>query len=346
MTLEIRPAGEADASLWDRVVGDSPHGTIFHRWKWLRIAEKHSGFRLIPLLCFKGERAVGVFPLFHRRRFLQHLVFSPPPSTLLPFLGPVFPFYQKQRQEDREREMVEFEESVQTYIASHPGADYIDVSLSFGLADPRPFAWAGYQIVLRYDYQVSLEPDSGDLWHRLNRNTRRNVQEAREMQFTVDAAGREEIPDVHRLLSDRYRAQHRCFPAGVQYFQDLFDAFRGEMTILAVRREGRILSGMVQVRDKDRVWAWVGFPRPASEPRPSPNDLLTWEAISRARDEGARSYVTTGAAGNARIHWYYASKCDPEMRVRYAAKKSRLLTHLAEEAYLRILSPLSARLGC
>jgi hypothetical protein len=346
MALEVRPAREEDAPLWDRVVQDSPHGTIFHRWKWLRVAERHSGFRLIPLICFKGERPVGLFPLFHRKWYLHHLVFSPPPSTVLPFLGPVMPCYQKQRQEDREREMVEFLQSVLDSVSAEMGADHIDLSLPYGFADPRPFSWAGFRIIPRYDYEVDLGGSTDELWYRLNRNSRRNVQEARERGFSVGPASRGEIAKVHDLLSERYRAQQRCFPASLPYFQDLYDAFPDDFRILAVRGGDEILSGMIQVRDRDRVWAWVGFPRPASEARPSPNDLLTWEAIARAREEGAKAYITVGAAGNPRLHWYYASKCDPVVRVRYAAQKTTPLMDLAQHAYLRILRPLRGRLGC
>jgi len=343
MAVEVQPVREEDAGLWDRVVQDSPHGTIFHRWKWLRIAEKHSGYRLIPLICRRGDRIVGLYPLFYRRQYFQHLVMSPPPRTMIPFLGPVMPFYQKQKQEDRERELVEFQEAVQTCVAGNPGADYLAIALPFGFPDPRPFSWAGFLITHSYDYEVNLEGTPDELFSRLNRNSRRNVNEARKMQFTVDTALREEIPAVHQLMVDRFRAQGRRFPARLEYFLDLADAFRDELRVLAVRNPEGILSGTIQVRDRDRVWAWVGFPRHGAESRPSPNDLLAWEAISLAHRGGARSYVTVSSAGDPRLHWFYVTKCDPELRIRYNVTKATLLSHLEEQVYFRFIRPLAWR---
>lgn len=341
MAVDVGIAKDEDAVLWNRVVQDSLQGSVFHTWKWLKLAEKYSGFRLIPCIGKKGDRVVGIYPLFQKKRLGMNLIFSPPPSTLIPFLGPVYPFYQNLRQEDIEREMVEFQDGVHTQIED---AGHWDVSLPFGFSDPRPFSWAGYEVIPRYDYQVSLDSND-DLLSRFNRNSRRNVQDAKKTGFTAGMAPREKIRDVYRLLSDRYREQGRCFPARLDYLLDLSDQIENLM-VMSVQNNGAVISGMVQVKDKDTVWAWIGFPKPATETRPSPNDMLTWEAISLSRERGAKRYVTIGAAGNARLHWYYASKCDPDVRVRYAVRKTTMLASLAEGAYMNLFRPLQRMRGC
>ena len=34
MSVELNIVSEKDAEEWDRLVDSSPHGTIFHTWKW------------------------------------------------------------------------------------------------------------------------------------------------------------------------------------------------------------------------------------------------------------------------------------------------------------------------
>ncbi len=50
--------------LWDRLVEESPYGMLFHRWKFLQILEKYSGFRLYPFGVFRGDEPVCLFPCF------------------------------------------------------------------------------------------------------------------------------------------------------------------------------------------------------------------------------------------------------------------------------------------
>jgi hypothetical protein len=35
-----------DRELWDGFVDASPYGTLFHKWGFLRIVEKHTGYKL------------------------------------------------------------------------------------------------------------------------------------------------------------------------------------------------------------------------------------------------------------------------------------------------------------
>ena len=69
MEIELKIAQEPDAQLWDHIVDSSPQGTLFHTWKWLKIAEKHTATKLYPLMGIKGETVIGVLPIFHMKKF-------------------------------------------------------------------------------------------------------------------------------------------------------------------------------------------------------------------------------------------------------------------------------------
>ena len=88
MTIEIRMASNADAEEWDRIISESPHGTLFHHWNWLKITEKHTRSTLYPLMGIEKGVPIGVFPLFFQKKGPARMVFSPPPHAAMFYLGP------------------------------------------------------------------------------------------------------------------------------------------------------------------------------------------------------------------------------------------------------------------
>ena len=87
MEIQLKIAQEQDAQLWDRIVESSQQGTLFHSWKWLKIAEKHTQTQLYPLMGIKGETVIGILPIFLMKKFGISAAFSPPPSTAIPILA-------------------------------------------------------------------------------------------------------------------------------------------------------------------------------------------------------------------------------------------------------------------
>ena len=152
MTVEIRIANNADAKEWDTIISESPHGTLFHHWNWLKITEKHTQTKLYPLIGIKNGDPIGVFPLFFQKKGPVRMVFSPPPHAALFYLGPVLTGYDTLRQEKWENMYIDFQNSVENFIKNDLKANYISISLSPALQDPRPFTWSGYTIEPNYDY--------------------------------------------------------------------------------------------------------------------------------------------------------------------------------------------------
>jgi len=40
MEINLIKVKESESEKWDKIVDTSPYGTIFHKWKWLKIVEK------------------------------------------------------------------------------------------------------------------------------------------------------------------------------------------------------------------------------------------------------------------------------------------------------------------
>ena len=343
MDPEFVEASGADAGLWDSIVSRSPHGTIFHTWKWQKIVEKHTGSRFYPLICRERDEPVGLLPIYFTKKFFMRMAFSPPPGTALNFLGPVLAGYESQEQARREQVFVEFQKTLDRFLKENLKPGYVSISLPYGLPDPRPFIWAGYRVENSYDYMVDLRPGADALWDQIGRKLRQNIARASSRGMTVEEGARKELGIIHELMVERYREQGRQVSVSLQYLNDLYEHFRDNLKVLVVRYEGEVVTGMIDVISKDQVFSWIGNPRPRHPLSPSPNDLLTWEGIRNASGTGFTQYITIGAAGNKRLHWYYASKFNPDLRVRYTVKRSTFIARLLERTYSRFLESLTPR---
>jgi len=76
-----------DPALWDGFIEESPYGMLFHRWDFLKIIEKHSGYTLYPYGVYRGKELACLFPLYYRREKGMKMVFSPPPGMCIPLHG-------------------------------------------------------------------------------------------------------------------------------------------------------------------------------------------------------------------------------------------------------------------
>jgi len=333
--VELKVAKEEDAELWDRLVESSPHGTIFHTWKWLKIAEKHTNSKLYPLIGYKGTEPVGIFPLFFQRKAFLKMVFSPPPHTAIPYLGPVFVDYDKLKQFKKETNFVEFQKGVDEFMNDKLRANYINISLPPGLLDPRPFKWAGYSVEPRFDYRIELSKGIDHMWYQLKKRTRQHINQAIRAGVSVEEGHKEELKIIYELMIKRYAEQSKIVTVPKEYLLDLYEFFSQNMKILVVKHNGEILSGAIDVYYKDKVISWIGNPKPSVKITLSPNDLLNWEEMKCGYKYGFRHYETVGAAGNERLHSYH-SKFNPELLVRFSVKKFTFVTQLLERTYVRL----------
>ena len=83
MTVEIRIAQNNDAQEWDSIVSQSPHGTLFHQWEWLKITEKHTQSKFYPLIGMKNGVALAYFRFFPEKRTCQDGIFPTPSCCYL-----------------------------------------------------------------------------------------------------------------------------------------------------------------------------------------------------------------------------------------------------------------------
>lgn len=343
MTVEIRIAQQDDEEEWDTIVSKSPQGTLFHSWNWLKITEKHTNTTLYPLIVIKGSSPVGVFPLFFQKKGPVRMVFSPPPHAALFYLGPVIAGYDPSQREKWENIYSDFQSSVENFIINEIKANYISISLSPALQDPRPFTWSGYSVSVYYDYVTDLSIGPDALLLTLDKKQRQNLNRAKKRGILVEIGGKTEYEAILDLMEIRYAQQGKIVTVSRDYYLDIYDAFKQNLKIFVAKVDGEVVTGNIDFQYRDTHYSWIGNPKPKKPISPSPNDLLIWESVRYAHEQGFRFYVTMNAAGNKRYHSYYASKFNPELKVHFSVKKSSFLTGILENAYSDILKPLKGR---
>ena len=66
-----------DRDVWDTFVDGSASGRLFHKWDFMKITQKHTGFMFLPYGVFKGNELICVFPLFQRQMHGLTVLLSP-----------------------------------------------------------------------------------------------------------------------------------------------------------------------------------------------------------------------------------------------------------------------------
>jgi hypothetical protein len=340
MTVEIRLAQNNDAKEWNSIISQSPHGTLFHEWDWLKIIEKHTSTRFYPLIGMKKGEPIGVIPLFFQKKGPIRMVFSPPPHAGVFYLGPVLAGCDPFRQEKLENIYFEFQKCIENFMSEDLNAQYALISLAPALQDPRPFKWSGYSIQPHFDYAVDLSSGVDSLFSSLDRKQRSDIKRAKEREMIFGIGGEKEYEQILDLMDIRYAHQGKIVTVSRSYFIDLFKTYKHNIILSSIKIEGEVVTGTIHLKYRDTIYNWQGNPKPIKTVTPSPNDLLIWESIRYACENGFKYYTTMSAAGNKRLHTYYAAKCNPALIVRYTVSKKSLLAGIFENGYVKIIKPL------
>jgi len=124
MTIEIDIARKEDKKKWNHLINESPYGSIFHSWEWLEVAEKYTKCKLYPIVGYKGDEIIGIFPIFYKKKYGLKMTFSPPPSTAMSFLGPILLNYEKIKEDKKLFYFSEFQKKVDNFVFSDLDSNY------------------------------------------------------------------------------------------------------------------------------------------------------------------------------------------------------------------------------
>jgi hypothetical protein len=345
---------------WNEYVERARWTGPFHRTEALETIADHAGATLYPLVGFKGQEPVGLFPAFEVSRGPVTATFSPPPDLRVPYLGPAVLNMEKLKRRKADRRLRRFVEGSLEWLRAEISPWYLNVRTAHGYGDVRPFQWADCEVTPRHTYVVDLSGDREELLMAFSSDARRNVRDGRDAEYfdvrasadgsdhlrdptplgeddgsSVAERGPEAIDRIVEQVRNRYESQGIQFGVSAAFVRDLYDRLPdGHVRPYTCRVDGEFVGGILAMEAGDAVYRWQGGVRTDADVDVAVNDLLDWAVMRDAAVRDLAAYDLVGA-DDPRIS-RYKSKFAPELSPFYSIEGGTRPARIAASLYQRV----------
>lgn len=332
MAIEVERADHETLAEWDQLVSNATAGSFFHRRAALEVLETHSSSTMHPLIGYKGQEPVGLFPLFELSKGPVTMVFSPPPKLAVPGLGPTLVNADGLKQRKREKRNRRFIEGCLEWTNREIEPKYVRISTTPGFTDPRPFAWNEFEVVPKYTYLVDLSPGQEAVIKRFKKSLRSDIRRSQDENYTIERGDVDDVRFVVEKVRERYEAQDRNYHVTESYATNLFEAVGPKVLPVYVGHiDGERVSGILTPRYDSTMYYWQGGGKPdVSLPM---NDLIHWRMIRDGIDAEIDTYDLVGA--NTPRLCRYKSKFNPDLESYYVIERGTKMMNAVTELYKR-----------
>ncbi len=307
--IEIVNCRSTHATEWERYVQASPEATLCHEFRWYDVIAGAYGHRPFYLLARRNGRPAGILPLF----LVKSCLFGKS-LVSMPFLdyGGICA-----GDDATHQELI----GTALRIMREEGAQTLELRQCEPPVGLGPDLHLN-KVTMVLDLTVGVE----SLWRSLPAKVRNQVRKAEKSGLKVSIGGGDLLDEFYPIFAVNMRdlgspVHHRRF------FQELFGRFADQAKLFIIRDGERAVGGLVAVRFKDTLLVpWASSLRDYFSK--CPNNLLYWEAIKHACEQGlrrfdfGRSSVGSGTyhfkrqwgAAPAQIYWQRWSeggKCRP-----------------------------------
>jgi hypothetical protein len=330
MTLELVHDREA----WDTFVDESPYGLLFHKWDYITITARHTGYRLLPYGVYRGEELLCLAPLYFRNTHGVKTLFSPPPmQAVIPYQGIVLSGkFDSLKQSKRE--------AIMNLIATDLSAEidaisphYLSLTFVPGLGDLRQFLWRGYTPKVHYTYTIDLTQPLEAIWGDLHYKLRSRIRKAEEAGMDLERNG--DISRLYAAIAERFSQPDMNIPMiSKRYFEDLFQAYPENLAVYYLYDREGALTGTVATQEYKRFLLWMGTPR--IESAHAGNEYLQWLLVQRAKTGGYQTFENIGA-NTPDLNFFKSRFCSGLETYMEVYRKDRVGA-LAEWAYTAIIN--------
>ena len=316
MSVEIRTLEpRADADEWNRYVERSDGSNPFFRAEALRLQATDTGTTPHLLAGFKGQEAIGIFPVFRYARGPVTGVFSPAPHSWTSYLGPALLNVDKLKQRKADRRINRFIEGCLEWIDTELSPWYRKF-VTGEFDDVRPFVWNGYDVEPNYTYIVDLEGTESDLLERFSSDARSNIRNADEDSYTIAEGDTTDVERIVEQVRQRYESQGQPFRLSPDFATSLHEQLpEGALRPYVCRVDGEFLGGILVVESDRTRYRWQGGVKPDADVDLAINDLLDWHVMRDGLHAGLEAYDLVGA-GVPSINRYKA-KFNPRLETHY-----------------------------
>lgn len=274
----VELASDTSREKWEDICAYFPSATAFHRYDFLESVASPLRCNFIPLMVFFCNRPVGVAPLMVKRLGPFCTINWVP----FPYLGPLVP-----------PELISTTLSALRLEAKRRRALNHQQSFSHLITDSMV---DGFKNSTDRTFVIPLSGRSDeDLLAAMHSSRRRGIRRAERAGIEVGPAEAGDFSFMDRWLSQVYAAQGLPIPYPDGTYQRLFQNLHNApgWTFLAARLNGRPSAVLIALSTANRAFAWQ-YAMDPSDRSVSPQDLLLWRALIRARDSGTIEFDFVG----------------------------------------------------
>jgi hypothetical protein len=320
-----------DKGLWDKFMQESPYGTLFHSWDFLKIIEKHSGCKLYPYGVYRGGELTCLFPLYIRSFMGSIMVFSPPPGMAIPHLGFVMSqVYDRLKQRRKESYLNEMADEMEAEIKKL-GANFVYISTVNRFVDVRPFKWNGYDVRMYYSYAIDLKRPLDELRENFDDGLKRGILESEKLSYDIRHA--DNFDAFYEMMHDRYKREGQALIVGKEYLKDVLTAFPDnvKMDLLCEGDKAVVPVAYYQYKKRFAFWMW---------PDGGDNDLrrcgyVAWHYIRSKKAEGLESLEIAGASEKRRCA--FISKFNAQLIYNFNIARNDLKGRMGKRMYSNVI---------
>lgn len=317
MAIEVTTLDpRTDADEWNRYVERSAGTNPFFRAEALRLQADDTESDVHLLAGFKGQEAVGLFPIFEYAKGPITGVFSPAPHSWSCYLGPAMVNVDKLKQRKADRRTKRFLDGCLEWIDREISPLYTKFVASAEFDDVRPFIWNEYDVKPGYTYIVDLEGSEEDLLNRFSSDARSNVRNADEDAYVIEEGTNDDVERIVEQVANRYESQGQSFRLTPAFARSVHEQLPdGAIRPYVCRVDGEFVGGILIAESKTTRYRWQGGVKPDTEVDLPINDLLDWHAMRDGLRNGLETYDLVGA-GVPSINRYKA-KFNPRLETHY-----------------------------
>lgn len=322
-----------DGSAWDTFIDESATGRLFHKWDFMKITQKHTGFRFLPYGVFKGNELIAVMPLFQRQSHGINILLSPPPlQSVVPYLGFVMGSHYDTAKQSKKESLLKLvgDDLEGEFAALAP--NYLSITQVPGFIDVRRFLRDGYQTRLHFTYLIALDPPLEEIWNSFSSNLRTKLRKVEKNGYRIEKST--DISIFYSTVAERFSDPEMNIPMiSRAYFEELFRAYPTELGLYYLYDDEDAVTGVQATQEYKAFTLWMGAPKMTAMPG---NEFLQWLLLQQAKEAGYRHMENVGA-NNENLN-LFKSKFNPSLTLFLEVSQEDILGRVARWAYSTIAS--------
>ena len=319
--IELKILEKNELKEWNKIVRESPYGTIFHTLNWMEILERTYNVKKLPIGIYQDDKQIGVFPAFLQRKGIFKLFASPLREAATPYGGPII------KENFLKGVFLAFDKFTKNM-------GYVDVTFS-------PKMNLDYEILRNYSYEerftyiLNLDPGIDDIWKNLNKKCRNMIRKAEKSNVEIIEGDKKEcLEEYYKMVEDTYKKSNTKPPISMKYYQMVFDVLypKKQLKVLFAEYEGELRAGAIFPYFDNRIYYWDGASYQEYN-KVAPNNLIQWHLIEWAVENEFKVYDMIGA-NIPSIAKFKASFGGDMVKYFYVYKFNSVLAKYGRSAYV------------